>query len=95
MYLKQLDIEGYKNFRSPFSIAFSNALSVIVGENGSGKTAIIDAVRLLLLEDEFGRSPESDSDFNLPFTITMDKTSSISFGVAQILLFRPHFFSES
>lgn len=67
MFLKQLDIEGYKNFRSPFSIIFSNALNVIVGENSSGKSAIIDAIRLLLLEDEFGRSPVSDTDFNRPF----------------------------
>jgi len=67
MYLKQLDIEGYKNFRVPFIITFSNALNVIVGENGSGKSAIIDALRLLLLEDEFGRSTVSDTDFNRPF----------------------------
>lgn len=67
MFLKQLDIEGYKNFRTPFSIIFCSALNVIVGENGSGKSAIIDAIRLLLLEDEFGRSPVSDTDFNRPF----------------------------
>jgi putative ATP-dependent endonuclease of the OLD family len=68
MYLKQLDIQGYKNFHSPFSINFTNALNVIVGENGSGKSAIIDAIRQLLLEDEFGRSSVQDTDFNRPFS---------------------------
>ncbi len=67
MYVRQLEIEGYKNFRRPFTIVFSNALNVIVGENSSGKSAIIDAIRLLLLEDEFGRSTVLDTDFNKPF----------------------------
>jgi len=76
MYLKQLEIEGYKNFRSPFIITFSSALNVIVGENGSGKSAIIDAIRLLLLEDEFGRSPISDTDFNRPFDKPREQAKS-------------------
>ena len=39
----------------------------MVGENGTGKSAIIDSIRLLLLEDEFGRTPISDTDFHRPF----------------------------
>lgn len=76
MYLKQLEIEGYKNFRHPFTIAFSNALNVIVGENSSGKSAIIDAIRLLLLEDEFGRSTVLDTDFNKPFDKPKEQAKS-------------------
>ncbi len=76
MYLKQLEIEGYKNFRSPFIITFSSAMNVIVGENSSGKSAIIDAIRLLLLEDEFGRSPISDTDFNRPFDKPKEQVKS-------------------
>ncbi len=67
MYLETLRIEGYKNFREPFSVTFSKNLNVFVGENATGKTAIIDAIRLLLLEDEFGRNLVSDSDFHAPF----------------------------
>lgn len=67
MYLKHLEIQGYKNFRDKFSITFSKGLNVLVGENGSGKSAIIDAIRLLFLEDEFVRNPISDTDFNRPF----------------------------
>ena len=64
---RTLRIEGYKNFRDPFNMTFSKDLNVLVGENATGKTAIIDAIRLLLLEDEFGRNLVSDSDFHAPF----------------------------
>lgn len=67
MYLNNLNIQGYKNFRDPFEIKFSKGLNVIVGENSVGKSAIVDALRLLLLEDEFGRNLVSESDFHAPF----------------------------
>jgi len=67
MYLKILSINGYKNFCDPFEIEFSKGLNVIVGENGVGKSAVIDAIRLLLLEDEFGRNLISEGVFHAPF----------------------------
>lgn len=67
MHISQLRIEGYKGFKDPFNIEFSKGVNIIVGENGSGKTAVIDAIRLLLMEDEFGRTPIFNSDFNKPF----------------------------
>jgi putative ATP-dependent endonuclease of the OLD family len=67
MYLRELQIEGYKGFRKPFSIPLQKGLNVIVGENASGKTAVIDAIRLLLREDEFGHTPINESDFHRPF----------------------------
>jgi len=67
MYLKSIQIEGYKCFSEPFEISLSDGLNVIVGENGVGKSAVIDAIRLLLLEDEFGRSPVSETDFHRSF----------------------------
>lgn len=67
MYLHELQIEGYKGFQKPFSISLQKGLNVIVGENASGKTAIIDAIRLLLREDEFGHTPINESDFYRPF----------------------------
>ena len=67
MYLRELQIEGYKGFRELFSVSFQKGLNVIVGENTSGKTAIINAIRLLLREDEFGHTPINESDFHRPF----------------------------
>jgi len=71
MYLRELHIEGYKGFREPFSVSLQKGLNVIVGENASGKTAIIDAIRLLLREDEFGRTPINESDFHRPFNSSL------------------------
>jgi len=67
MYLREIRIKGYKGFHQPFSIFLQKGLNVIVGENASGKTAIINAIRLLLREDEFGHTPIKESDFHHPF----------------------------
>ena len=49
MYLSEIKIEGYKIFDERITITFNKGLNLIVGENGSGKSTIIDAIRLLLL----------------------------------------------
>jgi len=76
MYLRELQIEGYKGFREPFSVSLQKGLNVIVGENASGKTAIIDAIRHLLREDEFGHTPVSESDFHRPFDRSLESAKS-------------------
>ena len=76
MYLNELHIEGYKGFRNHFSVFLRKGLNVIVGENASGKTAIIDAIRLLLREDEFGHSPVTESDFHRPFDLSQEVTQT-------------------
>jgi len=78
MFLRTLTIEGYKCFGKKFQVQLSNGLNVLVGENGAGKTAIIDAIRLLLLEDEYGRGGVKDSDFHLPFTKGATRSSGIT-----------------
>jgi putative ATP-dependent endonuclease of OLD family len=67
MFIEKLSIEGYKSFGVPFTVQFRKGLNVLVGENATGKSAIIDALRLLLLEDDSERKLLSDSDFFLPF----------------------------
>ena len=68
MYARKLTIEGFRNFSKPFEIVFSKGLSILVGENGAGKSAIVDAIRLILQEDESGRTGISPGDFYRPFT---------------------------
>ncbi len=67
MYLKNLTIAGYRTFGQEFKIEFAPGLNVLVGENASGKSAVVDAVRELLLEDEFGRSSIQTTDFHRGF----------------------------
>jgi predicted ATP-dependent endonuclease of OLD family len=78
MFLKTLTVEGYKCFGKKFQVHLSKGLNVLVGENGSGKTAIIDAIRLLLLEDEYGRGGVKDTDFHLPFTKGATRSTGIT-----------------
>lgn len=78
MYLAKLNIAGYKNFKDQFQITFCKGLSVLVGENGVGKSAIVDAIRLLLVEDEFGRSLISEAAFHGHLTIHIRPLSHLN-----------------
>lgn len=50
MYLKALNIRGFKSFADKVSLRFSPGLSAVVGPNGSGKSNISDAVLWVLGE---------------------------------------------
>ncbi len=63
MYLSKIDIQGFKGF-SNFQFPLKSGLNVLIGENAVGKSCIIDAIRLLLLEDEYGRSGVVESHFH-------------------------------
>ena len=52
MYISKLSIQGYKNTQKKSTIAFNKGLNVLLGENGCGKTAVINALRLLFREPE-------------------------------------------
>jgi putative ATP-dependent endonuclease of the OLD family len=64
MYLSSIKIKGYKAFKDEFNIILSPGLNILVGANGSGKTTIIDSIRLVLMEDEYGRNGIESSDFH-------------------------------
>jgi len=50
VFVKRLELSGFKTFAKRTSITFDPGLNVIIGPNGSGKTNIVDAIQFVLGE---------------------------------------------
>lgn len=103
MFLKKIEIENYKLFEQKFSVDNFNipdntnigsGLTLIVGENGCGKTTILDSIALSMLDykgesfnicdfNDLNKTTNikfySDKDFNVKGTMPNSNFESIGF----------------
>lgn len=79
MYLEEFRIRNFRAIEH-LELDFKKGLNIIIGENNSGKTAVIDALRLCLGDFQQPRDIYcSFSDFRIDSSVRTDKKKDIEF----------------
>lgn len=71
MFLKEVKLYNWRKFKSPkegepgIVVNFKKGLNILIGENDSGKTAIIDAIRMVLGTNSRTIDWITDEDFSI------------------------------
>ena len=78
MYLKTLRIQGFRRF-DDLSLNFKDGLNVIVGPNNAGKTAVVDALRVLLAASDEGNLRLTELDLHEKAGCPLSPTATFTF----------------
>lgn len=78
MHLYELRIQGFRRFKD-LSLRFKNGLNVIVGPNNAGKTAVVDALRVLLSASDEGNPRLTELDLHVASDGTKSTEATFTF----------------
>ncbi|MBQ2688465.1 MAG: AAA family ATPase, partial [Solobacterium sp.] len=82
MFLKRIEMQGFKSFADKTVIAFDDPITAVVGPNGCGKSNISDAVRWVLGEQS-ARSLRGEKMNDVIFSGSADRRMM---NIAQVTL---------